>query len=466
MKEADQRVGLAIDPTNGKTLDAKQVRAWDADHSWHPFTPMKQYLEDDPLMIVQGKGMRIQDTEGRWYWDGCSSVWLNIHGHGHPYLDAAISRQMTQVAHVSMLGQANVPASVLAKRLIEVVPEGLNRVHLSDCGATAVEIAIKTAIQYWFNQGKPEKRQVVGFQDNYHGDTLGAMAVAPSEYFHKPFLGLLPVNYQLPYPVCPDQPWVNSEDDCDPVHVQPLVEHLEKHADQIAAVIVEPVEGAGGMLPAPPGFLKRLREVCDRFDVLLIIDEVATGFGHTGDWFACVAEGVTPDLLCLGKGISGGYLPVAATISTEKIYEAFLGEIAEGKTLYHGHSFAGNPLGCAVSLASLDLMPKVVAGLKEKTDLITEKLAGLQQRVNVQQVRQRGLMVGVTVCQADGQRFASSLRAGYVVSRAARKLGLVLRPIGDVVILLPPPAISMSELSELLDVFVQSFEEAEKVWTG
>lgn len=464
MNEQDQRTGEAFDPTNGKPLDLDQVQQWDAQFSWHPFTPMKQYLDNDPLLIVQGKGMRIQDRHGRWYWDGCSSVWLNIHGHRHPYLDAAITRQLKQVAHVSMLGQANVPASLLAKRLIDVVPKGLERVHLSDCGATAVEIAVKTAIQYWFNQGKTEKQQVIGFQNNYHGDTLGAMAVAPSEFFHKPFLKMLPVHYQLPFPMRPDQPMIDVRDPGNPDDVAPLKQYLERHAQQTAAVIVEPVEGAGGMCPAPSGFLKQLRSVCDQFDVLLIVDEVATGFGHTGDWFACTAEGVTPDILCLGKGISGGYLPVAATICTSTVYEAFLGEIAEGKTLYHGHSFAGNPLGCAVSLASLDLMPKVIAALPEKVALVTQKLEGLEQRANVHQVRQRGLMVGVTVCQADGQRFDPSLRAGYVVAEQARKLGLVIRPIGDVVILLPPPAIELDDLSELMDRFVESFAEAESVW--
>lgn len=465
MNESNQRVGIAIDPTNGKTLDLDQVRQWDAEHSWHPFTPMKQYLESDPLMIVQGNGMQVQDSQGRWYWDGCSSVWLNIHGHRHPYLDAAIQRQMQQVAHVSMLGQANVPASVLAQRLTEVVPTGLKRVHFSDCGATAVEIAVKTSIQYWYNQGRTEKRRVIGFNDNYHGDTLGAMAVAPSEYFHKPFLQMLPVNYQLPYPICPDHPWVTGEEVCDPCHAQALEDYLQEHADSTAALIVEPVEGAGGMLPAPPGFLRLLRQICDRHDVLLIIDEVATGFGHTGNWFACTSENVTPDLLCLGKGISGGYLPVAATICTEKIYEAFLGEISEGKTLYHGHSFAGNPLGCAVSLASLDLMPRVVNSLEPKVACLQSALAGLEELSHVRQVRQRGLMVGVTVCRADGNSFDPGKRAGYVVAECARELGLILRPIGDVVILLPPPAIELQELQQVADLFVQSFQAAESRWS-
>ncbi len=414
MKEDDQRIGPAIDPTNGKSIDAAALKHWDAKHSWHPFTPMKQYLESDPLMLVQGKGIRVQDSGGRWYIDGCSSIWLNIHGHRHPFLDAAIQRQLQQVAHVTMLGQANVPATILAKQLSEVVPPGLSRCHLSDCGATAVEIAVKTAIQFWFNQGRPGKNKIVGFENNYHGDTLGAMAVAPSPTFHSPFLNLLPINHQLPYPCCPDRPLVSNQDQCDPVHGQPLDAYLAKHHEEVAAVIIEPVEGAGGMLPAPPGFLKLVRQICDRHDVLMIVDEVATGFGHTGDWFACTAEEVTPDLLCLGKGISGGYLPVAATMSTEKIYNMFLGEIEERRTLYHGHSFAGNPLGCAVSLASLELMPKLIRSLKPKVLRIAEWLKSLSGNPNVLQVRQRGFMVGVTVCvdRSTGQRFDFSKRAG------------------------------------------------------
>jgi adenosylmethionine---8-amino-7-oxononanoate aminotransferase len=468
MKDQDQRIGLAIDPTHGKPIDADLLKTWDAQHSWHPFTPMRQYLESDPLLIVQGNGVWLQATDGRWYLDGCSSIWLNIHGHRHPYLDMAIQRQLGQVAHVTMLGQANVPATILAKRLTDVVPAGLTRCHFSDCGATAVEIAVKTAIQYWHNLGHPQKTQIIGFSNNYHGDTLGAMAVAPSPFFHAPFLSLLPLNHQLDYPVCADQPLPAAGAECDPLLGQPLDQYLTAQREQVAAVIIEPVQGAGGILPAPPGFLRRLKQICQAHQVLLIVDEVATGFGHTGDWFACTTEQVSPDILCLGKGLSGGYLPMAATLTSEAIYEAFLGEIAEQRTLYHGHSFAGNPLAAAVSLASLDLMPKLLTTLEAKVRLMHEALGPLNRHPHVWQIRQRGLMVGITVCRRrePGGRFAVGQRAGYVVANHARELGLILRPIGDVVIVMPPPSITLAELQDLLDRLCQAFERARQTWTA
>lgn len=468
MNEVDQRIGVAIDPTHGKAVDSDQLRAWDAQHSWHPFTPMRQYLTSEPLMIVQGQGVKLQATDGRWYYDGCSSIWLNIHGHRHPYLDTALQRQLAKVAHVTMLGQANVPATLLAKRLVDVVPPGLTRCHFSDCGATAVEIAVKTAIQYWHNLGQRKKQQIVGFENNYHGDTLGAMAVARSDFFHSPFLTLLPPNHQLPYPICPDQVDPQTGQTCDPALGQALETLLQQQGEQIAAVIVEPVQGAGGILPAPPGFLQLLCQICSRHNVLMIVDEVATGFGHTGDWFACTREAVTPDILCLGKGLSGGYLPIAATMTTESIYEAFLGEIAEQKTLYHGHSFAGNPLAAAVSLASLDLMPRLIQSLPPKIELLHRRLAALSDHPHVWEVRQRGLMAGVTVCRdrGTGERFHFSQRAGYVVAQHARELGLILRPIGDVVILMPPPCISPEDLDQLLDQFLEAFDRAAETWAA
>lgn len=464
--EQDQRIGEAIDPVHGKSIDGALLKEWDAQHSWHPFTPMRQYLASDPLLIVQGRGVELQATDGRWYMDGCSSIWLNIHGHHHPFLNVAIQRQLDKVAHSTLLGQANVPATLLAKRLADVAPPGLTRCHFSDCGATAVEIAVKTAIQYWYNLGRPEKRQIVGFENNYHGDTLGAMAVAPSEHFHSPFLTLLPPNHQLPYPICADQPWPEPGCDCDPQYGRALEDLLTRQADQIAAVIIEPVQGAGGILPAPPGFLRLVKEICSQHQVLLIVDEVATGFGHVGDWFACTREQVTPDILCLGKGLSGGYLPIAATLSTEAIYAAFLGEIAEQRTLYHGHSFAGNPLACAVSLASLDLMPRLLQGLPPKIERLQQRLHELREHPHVGEIRQRGMMVGVTVVRdrSQSERFHFSERAGYVVAGHARDLGLIIRPIGDVVILMPPPCISLDELQTLLDRFIEAFRRATMTW--
>lgn len=440
----------------------RQLREWDRRHSWHPFTHMRQYIESEPVIIRRGEGIRLQDVEGRWYLDGCSSIWLNVHGHRAPAIDAAIRRQLDEVAHATMLGQANVPATVLAKRLADVAPSGLQRVHFSDSGASAVEIAVKTAIQYWWNQGRPEKRQVLGFTNNYHGDTLGAMAVAPSELFHRPFLDLLPVNPQLPFPRCADRPLVGEGERCAPAHGDAIAAYFEQHAMEIAAVIIEPVEGAGGMIPAPPGFLRLVRELCDRFDVLLIIDEVATGFGHTGYRFACTPEHVTPDILCLGKGLSGGYLPIAATLTTDAVFEAFLGEVRERRTLFHGHSFAGNPLACAASIASLDLMENLLPALPTRVEHLAARLRDVGERSFVGETRQRGFMVGIDLLAdpATGTEFEWDALAGYVVADEARARGLLIRPIGNVVILLPPPAATETELTEIAEITVASIEAA------
>ena len=319
------------------------VRRWDVEHVWHPFTPMDDYVRARPPVIVAGEGRRLQDVDGRWYWDGSSSIWLNVHGHRDPDLDRAVREQLDRIAHSTLLGQGNVPAAVLARRLVEVTPPGLERVFFSDSGATAVEIALKAAIQWFANQDRPQKRHVVGFTDNYHGDTMGAMSVAPDPVFHWPFLSMLPEQPRVPYPYWlrhPDGP--SSPDEAMAATLRRLETLFAESADSIAAVIVEPVEGAGGIRPAPVGFLRELRARCDANDVLLIVDEVATGFGKTGSMFACEAEDTTPDLLCVGKGLTGGYLPVAATLATNRVYEQFLGE--RRRTLFHDPGFPAAPL--------------------------------------------------------------------------------------------------------------------------
>ena len=440
-----------------------QLEAWDRTYSWHPFTHMRQYAATEPVIIQRGRGVRVQDVHGDWYYDGCSSIWLNIHGHAVPEIDQAIRNQLDRIAHATLLGQANVPATVLARRLIGVAPPGLRRVHLSDSGASAVEIAVKIAIQYWANLGRPDRKMIIGFHNNYHGDTLGAMAVAPNEIFHRPFLDLLPVNRRVSFPKCADRPLVRPDDRCDASLADELRHMLRREADRIAAVIVEPVEGAGGMVPAPPGFLRLLREVCDEHEVLLIVDEIATGFGHTGHMFACTPEDVTPDILCLGKGLTGGYLPVAATITTEQVFETFLGEVREGRTLYHGHSFAGNALGCAAALASMDLLDDLLPTLPGKINHLAAALKPLRGAPFIQEVRQRGFMIGIDLA-ADphaGVQFDWTTLPGYIVAEHARRHGLLIRPIGTTVILMPAPAASNDELSEMVDRLVYAFDDAQ-----
>jgi adenosylmethionine-8-amino-7-oxononanoate aminotransferase len=384
---------------------------------------------------------------------------LNVHGHAHPGLNAAIAEQLEHIAHSTMLGQANVPATVLARRLVEIAPEGLERVFFSDSGATAVEIALKIAIQYWANQDRPAKRHVLGFTNNYHGDTMGAMAVAPDPIFHWAFLDLLPEQPRAPYPYWYHAPnSITNDSQCMSYSLDAVREILAERGHEIAAVIIEPVEGAGGICPAPEGYLAALRQLCDEYEALMIVDEVATGFGKTGAMFASGAESITPDLLCLGKGLTAGYLPVAATLATARVFEPFLGE--RRHTLYHGHSFTGNQLGCAVALANLDLMPAVMAGLPPKIARIRERLATLRGRPGIGDVRGRGFMNGIELAADPPSRtpFPADLRAGYRVTDAARERGLLVRPIGNVVIFMPPLASTLEELDAMLDILLEAFE--------
>ncbi|MEM7228722.1 MAG: adenosylmethionine--8-amino-7-oxononanoate transaminase [Planctomycetota bacterium] len=444
------------------TFDADTLRAWDAQHSWHPFTPMQQYLESDPVMIARADGVRLQDTDGNWYFDGTSSVWLNVHGHRVARIDDAIRAQLDQIAHSTMLGQANVPATVLARELVSIVPDGLTRAQFSDSGATAVEIAIKIAIQYFANQDRPEKRRILGFEHNYHGDTLGAMAVAPDALFHWPFIDMLPDHPRAPFPLRMDVPLVTPEMTCPGSAMEPIRTILEREHQQLAAIIIEPVQGAGGIRPAEPGTLRALRELCDSYDVLLIVDEVATGFGRTGWPFACTAEHMTPDLLCLGKGLTGGYLPVAATMATERIYETFLGPIDARRTLYHGHSYAGNQLGCAAALANLELCADLFPRVPKKVHHFTDAVRAFVEAPYAGQIRHRGMMLGIDVVADahEGIPFHWSRRAGYAVADAARKRGLLVRPIGSTVILMPPLASTESELAEMTSILRGAFDDA------
>ncbi len=383
-----------------------------------------------------------------------------MHGHRHPALDEAIRAQLDPVAHTTLLGQGNAVASVLARRLVEVTPQGLDRVFLSDSGATAVEIALKAAIQWFANQG--EKRdKILGFTNNYHGDTMGAMSVAPDPVFHWPFLDAAAAA-RLPYPY-----WFHQSDRYRRRRRSAAADTLASLQQLFAgakptrspATIVEPVEGAGGIRPAPVGFLAELRRVCDAHDVLLIVDEVATGFGKTGAMFACEAEGITPDLMTLGKGLTGGYLPVAATMATNRVFEQFLGE--RRNTLFHGHCFTGNQLGCAVALASLDLMPAVMEAVPAKVDRLWERAEKLWDLPLVNDVRGRGLMLGVELGLDHAARtpIPAEKLAGYRVTDRARELGLLVRPIGNTVIFMPPVGAPLEVIDEMFDLLEQAFAE-------
>jgi adenosylmethionine-8-amino-7-oxononanoate aminotransferase len=436
----------------------EELRRLDHAHLWHPFTPMQAWFEEDPVVIVRGDGNELIDDGGRRYLDGVSSLWCNVHGHNHPALNAAITAQLGQVAHTTLLGLTNMPAVRLAERLVNLAPPGLTRVFYSDSGATAEEAALKMALQYWHLSGKPSKTRFASLVQAYHGDTLGAVGVGYSETFHRFFKPVLADALRLTPPHV--RRWRDrlSHDEALDQAITEARESIAREGNVLAAVVVEPLmQGAAGMWPHSPDYLRALREATTEAGVLLICDEVATGFGRTGTMFACEQAGVAPDLLCVAKGITGGYLPLAATLATERIHDAFLGPPAAGRTFYHGHTYTGNPLGCAAALASLDLFDS-----DRTLDRLGPKVARLQQRLaadvaalpHVADVRQCGVMVGIELAADAAERrpYPAAERMGARVTREARRRGVIVRPLGDVVVLMPPLSITGEEIDRLVTV--------------
>ena len=436
-------------------LSTQDLRRLDKQHVWHPFTPMKLWNESDPLVIVAAEGMHLIDSDGNRYLDGVSSLWCNVHGHRVPEIDEAVRSQLEKVAHTTMLGLASEPAILLADRLMRIVPPGLSKVFYSDAGATATEIAFKLAAQYWFNLGRPEKNEFVGFAEAYHGDTVGAMSIGRMPAFHKPYFPMLFKVHFAPIPYVYRHPRSAAPETVAQECLAALEAILRDNARRIAAVCIEPVvQGAGGMIVQPPGFLRAVRDLAHRYEVLLIADEVATGFGRTGKMFACEHEDVSPDLMCVAKGITGGYLPLAATFATQQLFDAFLGEPAEGKTFYHGHTYTGNPLACAAALASLDLFERndLVARVAEKAETLSNLLDGLRALPHVGDIRQKGFMAGIELVadQRTKMPFDSQRRVGAAVCMRLREHGVLLRPLGDVIVLMPPPAMGVEDLEAIV----------------
>jgi adenosylmethionine-8-amino-7-oxononanoate aminotransferase len=415
----------------------------DLEHLWHPFTQQQSWSEEEPLLVERAEGSHLIATDGRRYLDGVSSLWCNVHGHRHPGIDRAVRDQLDKVAHSTMLGLSHPAGAELAARLVDIAPAGLTRVFYSDSGSTAVEIALKMAFQYQQQRGGQHVRRTsfIHLRDAYHGDTIGSVSVGGIDLFHTAFRPLLFDTY--------------AAEPGDVVHLARL---LASHEEEIAAVIVEPlVQGAAGMLVHPPGYLRAVRELCDHFGVLLICDEVATGFGRTGTMFACEQEKVSPDLLCLAKGLTGGYMPLAATMATERIYEGFLGAPETQRTFFHGHTYTGNPLACAAALASLDAFEeeRTILRLRPKIRLLGELLEEVAQMPEVVEVRGRGFMVGIDLGEHD-----PALRMGHRVALEARRRGVVIRPLGDVVVLMPPLSITKGDLRRLVEITAESIAAA------
>jgi adenosylmethionine-8-amino-7-oxononanoate aminotransferase len=428
---------------------------------------MREWEQQSPLIIEQARGSYLYDTAGRKYLDGVSSIWLTVHGHRHPALDRAIQRQLRKAAHTTLLGLSHPAAIELARELVRIAPRGLTRVFYSDDGSTAMEVALKMALQYWRQRkhSAGPKRTFLHLQLGYHGDTIGAMSVGGLALFQERFRPLLFPTLTAEPPYCYRCPLKLTYPACRMACVDPIERILKKKHRDLAGLVIEPlVQAAAGMITAPPGYLRRIRRLCTKYDVLLIADEVATGFGRTGRMFACEHEGVTPDLMAVSKGLTAGYLPLAATLTTEKIYRAFLGRYDEWKTFFHGHSYTGNPLGCAVALANLETFRKerTLAQLVPKIALLDRLLRPLGRLAHVGDIRQRGFMVGIELVRDRIARtpYPLKVRMGHRVAMEARRRGLIIRPLGNVVVLMPPLSTTESELTRLVRVIHEAIRAA------
>ncbi len=445
--------------------NSDDLKTWDKNYIWHPFTQMMDWTANDPVIIERGEGFYLIDTEGRRYIDGVSSLWVLIHGHGRKELTDAIERQSRELCHSTLLGLANVPSTVLAKKLIDIVPRGLQKVFYSDCGSTSVEIAVKMSYQYWQQKGEKKRKTFISFTNGYHGDTIGSVSIGGIDLFHKVYRPLLFKSIKAPSPYCYRCPFKLTHGSCNMACAIRFEEIVKKHRDEVCAVVIEPlVQGAGGMITQPQGFLNRVWKIAKDNGLHFIADEVAVGFGRTGTMFACEQEGVEPDFMCLAKGITGGYLPLAATVATDEVFKGFFGRFDENKTFYHGHTYTGNPIACAVAVENLALFAKerVIEKMADKIVLLRDELERFKDIPYVGEVRQRGFMIGIELVKNKKTKkpFATGEKIGQKVVAQARKQGVIIRPLGDVIVLMPPPAIDAETLETLVDITYDSIKKA------
>ncbi len=449
-------------------IESRKLEEADKKYIWHPFTQMQDWLREHPVIISEGEGSFLTDVHGKKYIDGVSSLWVNIFGHRKREINDAIKGQIGRIAHSTLLGLTNIPAIQLAEKLVSLLGRSfsghssdLNKVFYSDNGSTAVEVALKMAFQYWKHKSVAGKHTFLSLENAYHGDTLGAVSVGGIDMFHKTFEPILFKTYRAPSPYCYRCASGMEHPECKFACIRKMEDILEQHHTEIAGVIIEPLlQAAGGMIAAPAGYLARVRELCTNYNVLLIADEVATGFGRTGKMFACEHEDVLPDMICLSKGITGGYMPLAVTVAKEEIYNAFLGPFQELKTFFHGHSYTGNPLACAAACACLDLFEKEKSldHMQERITVLETRLREMEELSHVGNVRNCGLMAGVELVKDKKTKtpYPWEDKMGWNVAYHARDNGVFIRPLGNVIVIMPPLSID----PEILDVMLKTLHEA------
>lgn len=456
--------------SDGIELSASDLVRLDKQYVWHPFTQMADWLNEEPLIVEGGEGCHLIDVHGKRYLDGVSSLWVTVHGHRQPDIDRAVAEQLGRIAHSTFLGLSNVPAVKLAKELIAISPRGLAKVFYSDNGSTAVEVALKMAFQYWNQRPdksgpQPQKTRFMTFTNAYHGDSIGSVSVGGIDLFHKVYKPLLFDSIKAHSPYCYRCHLDKAYPGCGMACLAEVEDTLRRHHEELVAVIMEPlVQAAAGMLVFPRGFSRRVRDLAAQYGVLVIVDEVATGFGRTGKMFACDHEGIEPDLMTVAKGITGGYLPLAATLATGDIFDAFCGPYEADRTFFHGHTYTANPLACAAALANLAVMARddTIGRLQQKIQYMSRRLEEFHGLEHVGDIRQIGFMVGIELVKDRGtkEEYAKAEKTGIRVTREARKRGAIIRPLVDVIVLMPPLGIGIEDLGRLLDITYESVKAA------
>ncbi|MEI7474045.1 MAG: adenosylmethionine--8-amino-7-oxononanoate transaminase [bacterium] len=436
----------------------------DLKYIWHPFTQMKDYEKDEkPIIIERGEGIYIWDIEGNRYIDGISSWWVNVLGHSNTRLNNAIINQLQKIEHVLLAGFSHKPAIELAEKLINLMPEAITRVFYSDNGSTAVEVALKMAYQYCVQSGKPQKNKFIALKNSYHGDTIGAVSVGGVELFHHVYKPLLFDVCQAESPYCYRCPEGKKADTCKVECISSMEKIFQEHSDEIIGVVVEPLnQAAGGMIIYPSKYLAKVRELCDKYDALLIDDEVAMGFGRTGKMFAFEHAEIVPDIVCVAKGLTGGYMPLSATLTTEKIYKAFYDDYENKKTFYHGHSFTGNPLAASVALecAKIYEEDKIIEAIQPKIKRLKEEMQKLKDNKYVGDIRQIGMVGAIELVRnkETKEEFPLKDRIGHQIYKEALKRGAIIRPLGNVLYFMPPLIITEEEIEKLVNIAHESIK--------
>ena len=446
-------------------MTPNNIEKIDKEFVWHPFTQMLDWEKENNIVIEKGDGIYLYDIHGNKYIDGVSSLWVNIHGHNNKELNDAIKDQIDKISHSTLLGLANVPSSVLAEKLIEIAPASLKKVFYSDSGSTSVEIAIKVAFQYFRQKGSKykNKKKFIAATSAYHGDTIGSVSIGGMELFHSIYKPLLFDTLRITYPYCYRCPFNLKYPNCELYCAKEAEKIITYYADQAAAVVIEPmIQGAAGMITMPAGYMKKIEKVCRDNEVLLIIDEVATGFGRTGKMFACEHEDINPDAMCIAKGITGGYLPMAATLFSQEIYEGFLANFEDNKTFFHGHTYTGNQLAAAAAVKSIELFKKnnIINAIAPKIEHFSKLLKEFDALNNVGEVRTIGLMAGIELVADKNTKepYPQKDTIGHKVILKAREKGVIIRPLGDIIVILPPLVIGINEIDELLSVVYDSIK--------